>query len=82
MSEAYQAQLEVVAMQPGYDDWPWREVVELQRKEPSRLLNKYLSYGDEEYAQSYATMSSGCECAMVVKNQIIRPFLPLCFHQS
>ena len=44
MSEAYKAQLEVVAMHPGYDDWPWREVVELQRKKPSRLLNKYLSY--------------------------------------
>ena len=60
MREAYQAQLEIVAQQPGYEDWPWREVVEIQRKEPSRLLNKYLSYGEDEYAQSYATMSSGC----------------------
>ena len=45
MGAAYQAQLEVFKMPTGYDDWSWREVVELQGKKPSCLLNKYLSCG-------------------------------------
>lgn len=60
LSDRYRAQLEVVAAQPGYEIWPWKDLVELQRREPDRLLNKYLSYGEEEFAQSYATQNSAC----------------------
>lgn len=60
MGEAYRAQLEVVAAQPRYETWPWRDLVELQRANPELLLEKFRSYGQDEYAHSYATMSSGC----------------------
>lgn len=60
MESEYREQLEIVADQPNYNSWPWKDVVELQRQEPTRLLEKYRSYGEDGYAQSYATMSSGC----------------------
>lgn len=60
LPDRYRAQLEVVTTQPGYEIWPWRDLVELQREEPERLLNKYLSYGEEEFAQSYATGNNAC----------------------
>ena len=60
LPDRYRAQLEVVTAQPGYEIWPWRGLVELQRQEPERLINKYLTYGEEQFAQSYATQNSAC----------------------
>ncbi len=60
MRDAYVEQLEKVAAQPGYEDWAWYDVVELQRREPGRLLDKFASYGEDRYVDSYATMNNGC----------------------
>ncbi|PCJ45596.1 MAG: hypothetical protein COA99_04540 [Moraxellaceae bacterium] len=56
----YIAQLEVVAEQDRYDDWAWKAMVEAQRADPDRLLEKYASYGDDQYSDSYAQMNNGC----------------------
>lgn len=60
MKEAYVAQLDVVAAQEGYDEWAWKAWVEAQRADPDRLLNKYASFGEDEYSDSYATRHNGC----------------------
>ena len=60
MRDAYIEQLEKVAAQPGYEDWAWYDVVELQRREPGRLLGKFAAYGEDRYVDSYATMNNGC----------------------
>jgi hypothetical protein len=60
MREDYIRQLDVVAQQPGYADWAWKDLVELQRANPERLLEKFASYGDEQYSEGYATRNMGC----------------------
>jgi len=60
MREEYINQLEVVVAQDRYNEWAWRDVVEAQRANPDRLLEKFASYGDDQYSESYATMNNGC----------------------
>lgn len=56
----YINQLEVVAAQDRYDEWAWHDMVEEQRANPDRLLEKFASYEDDQYADSYATRHNGC----------------------
>jgi hypothetical protein len=60
MSDAYVKQLDVVAAQPGYEDWAWRDFVEAQREEPTLLLEKFASWGNDEAVSGYAASSSAC----------------------
>ncbi len=60
MRDEYIAQLEVVAEQDRYDEWAWHDLVEAQRANPDRLLAKFASFGDDEYADSFATRNNGC----------------------
>lgn len=60
MRDEYIQQLEVVAQQPGYAEWAWHDLVELQRADPDRLLQKFASYGDDQYSEGYATRNMGC----------------------
>jgi hypothetical protein len=60
MRDKYISQLEIVAVQEGYNDWAWKQMVEAQRADPDRLLEKYTSYGEDEYSDSYATRHNGC----------------------
>ncbi len=60
MRDEYIQQLEVVAQQPAYDTWAWKDMVELQRANPDRLLQKFASYGDQQYSEGYATRNMGC----------------------
>jgi len=58
--DEYIAQLEVVAEQDNYENWAWYDFVEEQRKNPNRLLEKFASFGDDKYADSYAGSNNGC----------------------
>ncbi len=60
MRDEYINQLDVVTMQDKYDQWAWRDMVEAQRANPDRLLEKFSSYGEDQYSDSYATMNNGC----------------------
>lgn len=60
MRDDYIRQLDVVASQPGYEQWAWRDLVERQRANPDRLLSKFASYGQAGYSEGYATRNMGC----------------------
>jgi hypothetical protein len=60
MRDEYIAQLDVVAAQPGYEEWAWHDMVELQRADPERLLSKFASFGQHQYSDGYATRNMGC----------------------